>query len=308
MDTTRPSEIKPAEIERISEQLRSSKPLDLEPFMRCEDYSVSRETFSLFRDPERDLLVTVPQPSGQDLPRYYESEDYISHTDSKRNLTEQVYHWVRSYSLKKKQKLVSRVNHGTGSLLDIGCGTGDFLKECETTGWSVAGIEPNEKARELAAGKTNTDNYFQSIDELIDSKPQSFDMITLWHVLEHIPNLYDFIDKIRSVLKPEGVIVVAVPNFKSRDAKHYGSAWAAFDVPRHLWHFSRKSMDRIFSDFEMKVLEELPMIFDSFYVSLLSEKYKNGRQNFFSAFANGLQSNLDARSSGEYSSIIYLVK
>lgn len=300
--------LKAADIQQISEQLGAASPVELNPFMQCKDHSVSRETFSLFKDAERDLLVTLPQPSEKNLPDYYQSEDYISHTDSKRNLLEIAYQLVKQFSLKRKLKLVTRINQGQGRILDVGCGTGDFLQACEQKGWSIAGIEPNEKARQLASTKTNFKDYQRTVEELIESNPESFDVITMWHVLEHVPNLVDFIDKIKSLLKPNGVLVVAVPNFNSWDAKHYNSFWAAYDVPRHLWHFSRKSMERIFSEFDMKILEELPMKFDSFYVSLLSEKYKKGKQNFFSAFYQGLRSNQKAGRSGEYSSLIYLIK
>ena len=300
--------LKAADIQRVSEQLGGATPVELEPFLQCKDHCVSRETFSLFKETKRDMLVTFPQPSEKNLPDYYESEDYISHTDSKRNLLEMAYQLVKQFSLKKKVKLINRVNHGQGRLLDIGCGTGDFLKACEDSGWSIAGIEPNKKARHIASSKTSFKNYHSNIEEMIASGSDAFDVVTMWHVLEHVPDLADFIGKIKTVLKPEGVLIVAVPNFKSRDAEHYASSWAAYDVPRHLWHFSRKSMEILFSEFDMKILEVLPMKFDSYYVSLLSEKYKEGRQNYFSALYQGLRSNVKAGQSGEYSSLIYLIK
>ncbi len=282
--------------------------MELEPYLQCEDHTVSRETFSLFKDKKRDMLLTIPQPAQGDLPRYYQSAEYISHTDSKKNLVEKLYHVVRQLSIKRKAKLINRVNHGVGRILDMGCGTGDFLKFCEDAGWSIDGIEPNEKARQIASEKTRFKDYKATIDELIDSSPEKFDVITLWHVLEHIPDLKDSIVKIKTLLKPGGVLILALPNFKSNDASHYGPYWAAFDVPRHLWHFSRASVEQIFSEIDMKVLEVLPMLFDSFYVSLLSEKYKTGRQNYFSAFYQGMRSNLKAKQSGEYSSLVYLIK
>jgi len=300
--------LKASDIQQISEQLGAASPVELDLFMQCKDHSVSRETFSLFKDERRDLLVTLPRPAEKNLPDYYQSEDYISHTDSKRNLLEVAYQLVKQFALKRKVKLITRVNQGQGRILDVGCGTGDFLQACEQSGWSISGIEPNEQAIRLALTKTNFKDYERTVEALIDSNPESFDVITMWHVLEHVPNLADFINKIKSLLKPNGVLIVAVPNFKSWDAKHYNSFWAAYDVPRHLWHFSRNSMERIFSEFDMKILEILPMNFDSYYVSLLSEKYKKGKQNFFSAFYQGFRSNRKARQSGEYSSLIYLIK
>lgn len=281
----------------------------LEPYFDCVDHTVSRETFSLLRYSDLDMLITFPQPSKDDLPSYYESEDYISHTDSKRNLTESLYQKVKNHSLNRKLKLVNRIQGSTGSLLDIGCGTGDFLNTCKEGGWQVHGVEPNGKARSLAAQKLGKkDGLYSSLDELTQSQSQRFDIISLWHVLEHVPDLMAYIAEIKGLLNPNGVIVIAVPNYKSYDANHYGSNWAAFDVPRHLWHFSRDSIQSIFSKFDLKVIKELPLVFDSFYVSLLSEKIKTGKPNFISAFYHGLRSNLLARKSGEYSSIIYLIK
>lgn len=300
--------LKAEHIQRISQQLGTTATLELEPYLQCTDHTVSRETFSLFKDPHRDLLVTIPQPSKEQLPGYYESEDYISHTDSKRNLLEMAYQFVKQISLRKKERLISRVNHGSGRILDVGCGTGDFLQICEQSGWSVAGIEPNQKARRLAASKTSLQEYHSTMEEMISSEPEPFDVITLWHVLEHVPDLADFITKLKSLLKPNGILIIAVPNFNSADAKHYESFWAAYDVPRHLWHFSRTSIESIFADFNMKILEVLPMVFDSFYVSLLSEKYRKGKSNYFSAFYQGFRSNRRAKQSGEYSSLIYLIK
>ena len=182
------------------------------------------------------------------------------------------------------------------------------MQVCEESGWSIAGVEPNDKARELAASKTNLKKHYSTIGDLIASEAGSFDVVTMWHVLEHIPDIADLVSSIKKILKPDGVLIVAVPNFKSEDASHYGPEWAAYDVPRHLWHFSRKSIESIFSEFDMKIMEVLPMVFDSFYVSLLSQKYKTGKQNYFEAFYQGLRSNLKARQSGEYSSLIYLIK
>ena len=293
------------DIKLVSRQLNATKELALEPVLQCQDHTVSRETFSLFRDSERDLLITLPQPPADRLHRYYESEDYISHTDSRRNMTEYLYQQVKEISLKRKLKLVNRACKEKGRLLDIGCGTGDFLNTCGNSGWKVTGIEPNENARALAKDKVGSGRFFSSLQELSSSGEDKFEVITLWHVLEHLPDLYEQITMIRSLLKPHGSLIIAVPNHKSLDAGHYGSFWAAYDVPRHLWHFSRTSIRSIFSDFNMRIVEELPLHFDSFYVSLLSEKYKHGRSRFLSAFYQGLRSNLQARTTGEYSSIVY---
>lgn len=274
--------------------------------LALKDYSVSKEEFELKINEEFGFLETIPQPSKEDLPRYYESEDYISHTDTKRNLFEKVYHMVRSISLKRKLKLINTLSKDSKMLLDVGCGTGDFLLTAKQNGWNVKGIEPNPQAREIANSKTN--NAVSNIESLLDLEKQSFDVITLWHVLEHLPNLKEHIQLFQSLLKPNGRLVIAVPNYKSYDATYYKSFWAAYDVPRHLWHFSRTSISKLFSKYDMEVEETLPMKFDAFYVSLLSQKHKTGKMNPILSFWVGWRSNMKALTSKEYSSLIYVLK
>ena len=205
--------------------------------------------------------------------------------------------------LKKKLQLISsRVPQG--ALLDIGAGTGDFLKQAKNEGWKVTGIEPSPDARKKASEKGTA--LFQNIDAV---STQKFDAITMWHVLEHVPDLQYQIEWLKSHLNENGVLFVAVPNFNSLDAQHYKNFWAAWDVPRHLHHFSAKSIKTLFEAHGFILEETKPLIFDSFYVSLLSEKYK--ASSFFqpwSAFLTGLRSNWSARRSGEYSSLIYVLK
>lgn len=271
-----------------------------EKFLAVKDYTVSQEIFSLYYNRAYDLLLTDPIPPKEILGNYYQSENYISHTDGKRNLFERLYQGVKKIALRKKVDLLFKQNNAVGSLLDIGCGTGDFLVEAKKRGWTTTGFEPNDKASELATKKGIT-----IAKQLSDLPDHSFDVITLWHVLEHIPNLEEQIIALRRLLKPEGKLIVAVPNYKSYDAMHYKEYWAAFDVPRHIWHFSQKSITTIFSQFDFKVDELQPMLFDSFYVSLLSEEYKSGKKNWIKAFFVGLRSNVEARNSMEYSSLIY---
>lgn len=274
--------------------------------LTVKDHSVSREEFQLIENSEFGFLETSPQPSKDKLPEYYESEDYISHTDSKRNLFEKVYHVVRSISLKKKLDLINSYSSEEKKLLDVGCGTGDFLQTAIENNWVVSGIEPNEQAREIANKKTN--NSVFEIDQLLKFEASSFDVITLWHVLEHLPNLEDHIAIFKTLLKPKGTLIIAVPNYKSYDAKYYKEFWAAYDVPRHLWHFNRDSITSLVSNFDFDVVKTTPMWFDAFYVSMLSEKYKNGKMNPIKGFCIGLLSNLKALSSKEASALIYIIK
>ncbi len=276
------------------------------PYIIVKDYSVSNEEFQLFHNKDFDLLETHPQPSLDNLEEYYKSEDYISHTNSKRNLFEKAYHIVRKIALKRKLKLINSYAGSDKQLLDIGCGTGDFLKEAQQDNWNVTGIEPNEQARQIANIKTN-DSVFET-DHLQKFESHRFGVITLWHVLEHLPNLEEHILIFKKLLKPNGTLIIAVPNYKSYDAKYYNNFWAAYDVPRHLWHFSQAAIQRLFLKEEMKVVKTYPMKFDAYYVSLLSEKHKSGKMNIFNAFRIGFFSNLKAKRTGEYSSLIYIIK
>ncbi|MGY8943720.1 MAG: class I SAM-dependent methyltransferase, partial [Flavobacteriales bacterium] len=234
---------------------------------------------------------------------YYKSEAYISHTDSKKTFFDKSYQVVKNHTLKQKLILLNSFKSSSKSVLDFGAGTGDFLKICKNNNWQVLGIEPSAEARENAVKKGI---YLK--ENLLDVTNQKFDVITLWHVLEHVENLKNTIKVLKSLLQPEGRIVVAVPNYKSYDAEFYKEHWAAYDVPRHLWHFSQKAIRKLFLEAEMIVEETLPMKFDSYYVSLLSEKYKTGKSNPVKAFYRGFLSNHSAKSTTEYSSLIYVIK
>jgi len=272
-------------------------------YITVKDHSVSGETFELLLDKELELLKTHPQPALENLGKYYESDDYISHTDGKRSLFEKLYHTIKQKALRDKITLLQRFKPLKGNLLDIGAGTGDFLVIARDNGWDITGVEPSEKARSIAKGK--------GVPFIADSKQipsHSKDVITMWHVLEHVPDLEAQIAELKRILKPDGVLVVAVPNYKSYDAQFYGIFWAAYDVPRHLWHFSKASIKKIFGLQQMDLIEILPMKFDSFYVSLLSEKYINGKMNFLGGFWRGMVSNRKAAKNMEYSSHIYVLK
>lgn len=279
-----------------------------QPYVTCEDYTVSNQKFDLMYNAEFRMLETFPKPKGRELALYYESSDYISHTDAKKSMVDKVYQLVKKYALQNKLKLINSFQTEGKKILDVGCGTGEFLKTCKTNGWNVVGVEPNKNAQELAISKFDNNKPTTVVSDIEEVMSQKFDVITLWHVLEHVPDLEIYILKLKALLKPDGVLVIAVPNYKSFDAMHYKEFWAAFDVPRHLWHFSKKSIELLFANYKMKVIKTLPMKFDSFYVSLLSEKYKTGRSNYITAFYIGLLSNLKAMRSKEYSSLIYLIK
>ncbi|MCC9062433.1 class I SAM-dependent methyltransferase [Flavobacterium piscisymbiosum] len=277
--------------------------LNKKHFLTVKDHSVSKEIFELYHDETLDMLITSPQPDSDNLGKYYESEDYISHTDNKRSLFEKAYHFVKNIALKNKLNLINGEQSQKGRILDIGAGTGDFLLTAKNDGWETVGVEPSERAKNIAIQKG-----ISFVNEIGALQNNSFDVITMWHVLEHVPNLEFQIQELKRLLKPTGTLIVAVPNFKSYDAQHYKTFWAAYDVPIHFWHFSKKAIQSLFEKVDMKLEKVLPMKFDSFYVSLLSEKYKTGKMNYISAFFVGLKSNLKAGSTKEYSSHIYVLK
>lgn len=272
-------------------------------YLIVKDHSVSQETFSLLYNKEYDLLKTHPTPTLDNLSKYYESEDYISHTDSKRSFFEKLYHFIKVRAIKNKVALLFSENKTNGNLLDIGAGTGDFLLEAKKQGWAITGFEPNEAAKKLAI-----DKGVSFADDIFSLPNSSFDVITMWHVLEHVPNLEEYIANLKRLLKPNGTIIIAVPNYKSFDANYYGRFWAAYDVPRHLWHFSKASIKRLFSDYDLKLFHVKPMWFDSFYVSMLSEKHKTGKISLIKGGIIGLRSNMFGVFKKEFSSHIYIIK
>ncbi len=281
----------------------------LKPYLTCKDHIVSRETFELLLDEKTELLITSPQPEAGELMKYYESDDYISHTDSKKSVLDKVYQLVKNYTINKKIDLINSLEKSDKSILDIGCGTGDFIYACKNNNWKIRGIEPSSKARNLTIDKLNSDlSIVASIEDLLKNGKETYDVITMWHVLEHVLNLEKYIEQLKALLKPNGTLIIAVPNYKSYDATYYQKYWAAYDVPRHIWHFSQKAINEIFSKKEFLVIKTIPMKFDAFYVSLLSEKYKTGKSNLIQSFYRGFVSNLKANRSGEYSSLIYLIK
>jgi 2-polyprenyl-3-methyl-5-hydroxy-6-metoxy-1,4-benzoquinol methylase len=212
-----------------------------QPFLTVKDYSVSQEIFDLYHDDKLDMLITSPQPSLENLGKYYESVDYISHTDSKRSLFEKAYHFVKTIALKNKLNLINSLQSNKRSILDIGAGTGDFLSVAKENGWHTIGVEPSEKAKAIAKKKG-----VSFVGETSELENHSFDVISMWHVLEHVPNLENQIKELKRLLKPNGTLIIAVPNFKSFDAKHYGKFWAAYDVPIHFWHFSKTAIKMLY--------------------------------------------------------------
>jgi 2-polyprenyl-3-methyl-5-hydroxy-6-metoxy-1,4-benzoquinol methylase len=273
-------------------------------FMVVTDNAISKESFVLVQCENCLFKFTNPRPDEASIGRYYESEEYISHSNTSQGITNKAYQVVRAITLKQKVSLINRFVPQKGSILDYGCGTGHFLSACQKKGWKIAGFEPNAAARTQATALTGT--TIEAADISIFA-PASFEVITLWHVLEHIHQLNDTVKKILALLKPQGYLIVAVPNADSLDAQKYKESWAAYDVPRHLYHFNQNTMKRFLKKHKLDVEATLPMKFDAYYVSLLSEKYKNGSNNYLNSILTGYQSNTHAeKNTNDYSSLIYV--
>jgi len=273
-----------------------------EHFITCKDYTVSKENFNIVSCKDCSFKFTNPRPADSDLGRYYKSEDYVSHSNTRKGLINKLYHLVRSRTLKQKLGLISSyVSRGT--ILDYGCGTGMFLNTCEEAGWKSFGFEPDPEARKIASQQGALVTSSKS-----ELAPEQFDIITLWHVLEHVTDLRSTLDFFQSSLSQKGRLIIAVPNYSSYDARHYGEFWAGYDVPRHIYHFNLESIQRLLSQFGFKLEATRPMKFDSYYVSMLSEKYKSGHINYLKAFLSGFKSNLKASKASDYSSVIYIFK
>ncbi len=271
-------------------------------FLDCKDYTVSQKTFTIVECNNCSFHFTNPIPKPEDIGGYYKSESYVSHSSTNKGLINKIYQIVRKRTLKQKVNLLKSLSKGKNHL-DIGAGTGHFINATTQAGFNALGLEPDEDARKLAIDLHKAN--IKPLDHLFELENNSMDVITMWHVLEHVYNLKDDLKKITSVLKDDGVMVVAVPNMSSYDAKKYKQFWAAYDLPIHLYHFQPNDIKNLFEQYNMTVDTILPMKYDSFYVSMLSEKYKGG--NIFSAFFTGLKSNLKAKGNS-YSSQIYILR
>lgn len=278
----------------------------LQEVFLVKDISVSEEKFAVVECLQCSFRFTQKIPSETSIGRYYQSSDYISHSNSKKGIINKLYHLARTYTLQTKLNFVrAATGKAVGMSLDVGSGIGAFVHTMEKAGWSSTGLEPDAQARALSVKMYNADVY--PAEDLFTLPQSTYNVITMWHVLEHVHRLDEYVIQLKKLLAPGGKIIIAVPNYKSKDAAHYGSGWAAYDVPRHLYHFSPKSMRVLMERFELRVIKTQPMWFDSFYISMLSEKYKGG--NLLNAFFVGLKSNINAIFNREEgSSLIYVVE
>lgn len=255
----------------------------------CIDHSTTKENFTIVSCETCDFTFTNPRPKDKNLGEYYKSDMYISHTNNTKGLFNWLYQTVRKYAIGNKLNLLQKTS-AKGMHLDVGCGTGEFLNACKNAGYITKGIEPSKLAREQAI-----ENFSLSVSEntnLNQFQKEQFNSISMWHVLEHVPNLNETIGEFDRILDKNGKVIIAVPNHKSWDANHYKEFWAAWDTPIHLWHFSKETIEKLFENHNFKLTKTKPMLFDSFYVALLSEEFKTGKKKFIKGFVIGLISNI----------------
>jgi 2-polyprenyl-3-methyl-5-hydroxy-6-metoxy-1,4-benzoquinol methylase len=276
------------------------------PALSARDHTVSQEVFEIWHCDDCTLRFTQDVPPVAAIGPYYKSADYVSHSDTQKGLINRLYHQVRNHTLQVKRKMIGKITgKETGYLLDVGAGTGAFAATMQSAGWRVTGLEPDDIARQHALSKHQL--KLLAPDELYHLGPTQFDVITLWHVLEHVHDLHGYLQRFYTILKPGGKLVIAVPNYTSADAGVYQANWAAYDVPRHLYHFSPKSIAQLANTKGFTLQEMKPMWFDSYYVSMLSEKYRNGSGNLPGAVWHGMLSNLKALGdTSKCSSVIYI--
>jgi len=280
---------------------------NIKPQLVAKDYTVSNQSFDIWHCHNCTVRFTQNVPDEDSIGSFYQSTNYVSHSDTHEGLINNLYHRVRKRTLLQKSELIiDACKTANGVLLDVGSGTGAFAQTMIEAGWKVTGLEPDETARTVAINK-----YGLQLDDpkiLFDLPQNTFDAITMWHVLEHVHNLHGYLDQYQKILKPEGKLIIAVPNYTSSDATAYNEYWAAYDVPRHLYHFSPESMTKLADLKGFKIETYEPMWYDSLYVSMLSEKYKNGKGNLPMAVINGLISNLKASKNYKLcSSVIYVM-
>lgn len=275
--------------------------------LSAKDHTVSGEDFPVWQCNECGLRFTQDVPGAAGIGPYYQSEEYISHSNTSRGFINRLYQRVRKKTLRAKRRLIEKsTGLAKGSILDVGSGTGAFVHEMKERGWQVTGLEPDEGARNVA--KDSFAVELQDIHTFFGLPAESFDAITLWHVLEHVHELHRYMDQLKKLVKKEGRIFIAVPNYTSKDAMIYKEYWAAYDVPRHLYHFSPGSMGKLAARHGLQLQAYKPMWYDGFYISMLSSKYKNGKTNLVAAFLNGLRSNLKTLGNVQRcSSVIYVL-
>ncbi len=274
------------------------------PVLQAKDYTVSKNTFTIVRCASCDLQFTNPRPEADQAGYFYQSENYISHSNTQKGLINKLYHAVRTITLKQKTSLIQNEQKGNKNLLDIGCGNGHFLHACQQAGWNCTGMELDPETAKRAAQLTQQKIYANLSSIPAEAK---FEMITLWHVLEHVYEIDGYFQFFQNRIIPGGKLLLALPNSNSFDASYFNEYWAAYDVPRHIYHFNPQTIQSLASRYGFKLSKQKGQIFDSFYIALLSHEYKTGNKKLIASFLIGLWSNILAYfKTGNYSSNIYI--
>ena len=274
---------------------------DLRNILICKDHLVTGESFAITTCTNCNLMVTNPRPDNSSIGRYYQSEKYLSHHNDG-SLMGKLYSLAQNYTLWYKYRIIRKLQPNQ-TLLDYGCGSGTFLQYLASKGYDVTGVEPSITALQHTVSKNIS--AYQSLNDAIEHTPK-FDIITMWHVLEHIHDLRHTVKQLRKLIHKKGFLIIAVPNTESWDAQHYKENWAAYDVPRHLYHFNGQNLNLLLKDLKFKLLKTSPLYLDSFYISLLSEKYVSGKQNIIKSIITGCKSNIYGINNGQFSSMIYV--
>lgn len=270
--------------------------------MEVKDFFLTKEDFRIYQCDHCGLLFTAPRPSSEEIGRYYQSDNYYSHQENKKGFIPHVYETVKSFNIKRKVQ-IALSGLEKGRLLDIGCGVGDFLLYVKNAGWEITGIEPSNDAKKIAQERLGITLFDPSDSHSLPD--HSFDVITMWHVLEHVDDLKSQTSELKRLLKPGGRLIIALPNFQSFDSQYYNIYWAAWDVPRHLNHFSSDVIRSIFTSLGMIFVDIQMLKWDAYYISYLSERYLGHSLPLLRGFWIGLKSNIKAQHSGMYSSLVY---
>ena len=268
-----------------------------------QDYLVSGETFSIRWHESKGFAATYPQPDAKKLGLYYESDAYISHNESQQSVVGFLYRFARRYMFRVKHKMFKKLLPADATILDYGCGTGGFLEYTSSQSYRSFGVETSANARAQATRKNLA--VAESWENLAQEK---FNLISMWHVLEHVSDLDHCVQEIQNRLDINDILLIAVPNLNAFDALHYAEFWAAFDVPRHLWHFSQRGIKQLIEPNGFELIAQHPLILDALYIAYVSEKHKNSRFPLIKGIFRGLQSNWKAKKTGEYSSLVYLFR
>ncbi|MBW8362532.1 MAG: class I SAM-dependent methyltransferase [Kaistella sp.] len=269
--------------------------------MKIKDHFLTGENFELRETETAGVLKTHPIP--ENMAAYYESKAYISHHQDSGSIKEKLYKFLQSFNLNYKRNILAKELHLNAKVLDYGCGAGEFLKFVEQD-FQTFGYEPNKSAREFASKKLTKTQLISNLNTIQDA---SLDAITLWHVFEHIENQQDILKIFYNKLKTNGLLIIAVPNHTSDDAMRYREFWAAYDVPRHVFHFSKTGMEKLMNKQNWQIKKIKPLLLDSFYISMLSEKYRKSPLFWLKGFIYGAVSNFKASKTGEFSSLIYII-